>query len=75
MPYTFPPQIDRLVQDRLASGLYSSEDEVLLEAMLALQDRDQTVAAVNEGHADMEAGRVRPLQEVDMEMRKKYGIP
>ena len=75
MSYSFPPRIDRLFQDRLSSGLYSSEDEVLLEAMLALRDRDETVAAVQEGLADMEAGRVRTLQEVDAEMRKKHRIP
>lgn len=75
MSYMFPPEIDRLVRDRLSSGLYTSEDEVLLEAMLALQDRDETIAAVREGLADMEAGRVRTLQDVDAEMRKKHGIP
>ena len=75
MSYSFPPEIDRLLQDRLSSGLYASEDEVLLEAMLALRDRDSTIAAVREGMADLEAGRVRTLGEVDTEMRKKYRIP
>ncbi len=75
MSYSFPPEIDRLLQARLSSGLYSSEDQVLLEAMLALQDRDETIAGVREGLADMEAGRVRTLHEVDAEMRRKHQIP
>lgn len=75
MPYSFPPEIDRLLQDRLSSGLYSSEDEVLLEAMLALRDRDATVAAVREGIADMEAGRVMTIEEADAEMRRRHEIP
>lgn len=75
MSYSFPPEIDRLFRDRLSSGLYSSEDEVLLEAMLALQDRDEALAGAREGLADMEAGRTRSLEEVDTEIRKKHGIP
>ena len=62
MSYSFPPEIDRLLQDRLSSGLYSSEDQVLLEAMLTLQDRDETIAAVREGLADMEAGRLQHIR-------------
>ena len=74
MSYAFPPEIDRLMRERLASGLYGSEDEVLLDAMQALTERDATVAAVLEGVADMEAGRVHSLEEVDADMRQRHGI-
>ena len=57
MSYSFPPEINRLVQDRLSSGLYASEDEILLEAMQTLRDRDEAVAAVQKGIADEAAGR------------------
>lgn len=74
MSYSFPPELDRLVRQRLATGEYGSEDEVLLDAMRALQDRDQTIMAIREGIADMEAGRTRPLGEVDAEIRDRHGI-
>lgn len=75
MSYAFPPELERLVRAKLASGEYSSEDELLLEAMRVLIDRDEAVAAVEHGLRDMEAGRVRPLDEVDADLRRKYGIP
>ena len=74
MSYAFPPELDRLVRQKLATGEYGSEDEVLLDAMRALQDRDQTIMAIREGIADMEAGRTRPLEEVDAEIRDRHGI-
>jgi predicted transcriptional regulator len=69
MSYAFPPALDRLVRDELATGVYRSEDEVLVEAMQALRDRDEALAGIREGLADMNAGRVRPLGDVDAELR------
>lgn len=42
---------------------------------LAKRERAETIAAVREGVADAEAGRVYSLEEVDAEIRKKYGFP
>ena len=33
MAYPFPPMLDQLVREELATGVYRSEDEVLVEAM------------------------------------------
>lgn len=74
MSYPFPPTLDRLVREELAAGVYRSEDEVLVEVMQALRDRDETIAAIREGLADVAANRVRPLGDVDSELRAKYGI-
>ena len=65
MPYSFPPELDRLVREGLAGGGYASEDELLLEAMLALRERDEAVAGIQEGLADLDAGHVRPLGDAD----------
>jgi len=73
MSYPFPPELERLVRRRLATGEYASEDDVLLDAMLALEKRDATVAAIREGIADMDAGRMRPLDDVGAEIRRKRG--
>jgi antitoxin ParD1/3/4 len=40
MAHVFPPDLERLVQQELATGKYKSEDEVLLEAMRLLRDRE-----------------------------------
>lgn len=75
VPYSFPPELDRLVREGLAAGGYASEDALLLEAMVALRDRDEAVIGIRQGLADLDAGRVRPLSDVDAELRKKYDIP
>ncbi len=41
MSYQFPPELNQLVQEGLASGGYGSEDVILLEAMRLLRERDR----------------------------------
>lgn len=41
MTYPFPPDLSRVVQARMSAGGYNSEDELLLDAMLALEDVEQ----------------------------------
>lgn len=38
MSYAFPPELERLVHEKMASGHYPSEDALLLDAMRALED-------------------------------------
>lgn len=40
MAYPFPPDVQQLVQEQLATGRYGTEDEVILEALELLRDRD-----------------------------------
>jgi len=61
MAYPFPPVLDQLVREELATGAYRSEDEVLVEAMQALRDRNEATAGIREGLSDLDAGRVRSL--------------
>jgi Arc/MetJ-type ribon-helix-helix transcriptional regulator len=74
MSYPFPPALDRLVQEELATGAYRSEDDVLVEALQALRDRDEAIAGIREGLSDWGAGRVHSLNDVDMELRTMHGI-
>lgn len=69
MSYSFPPVLNRLVHEILASGAYRSEDELLIEAVQVLRDRDAAVAGIQEGIADMEAGRTHTLQEISKGIR------
>jgi Arc/MetJ-type ribon-helix-helix transcriptional regulator len=80
MAYQLSSDLERLVRERMAAGGYSTEDEVLRDALSALEqfghsaedareEYRQAAAAVREGTADMEAGRMRPLREVLAEAR------
>ncbi len=74
MTYQFPPNIDRLVKEQMASGAYESEDDLLADALRALATRNADLAAVNDAIRDMEAGDTgRPLTEVADEIREKHG--
>ena len=76
MDYQFPPNIDRLVKEQMASGAYESEDDVLADALRALAARNADRAAVNDAIQDMEAGDTgRPLIEVANEIREMHGWP
>lgn len=75
MAYQFPPDLEEEIDQRMKSGQYTSEDDLLREAFSALKWRDGEVAAIQEGIDDMEAGRVKPLREFDREFRERKGIP
>ncbi len=74
MQYPFPAEIGQLVTAQLATGKYSSENEVLLHALRTLKDYDESVADIQEGIADEAAGRMRPLRVVDSDLRQKLGF-
>jgi putative addiction module CopG family antidote len=38
MGYVFPSELEQLVQEKIKTGSYKSEDEVLLDAMHALNE-------------------------------------
>jgi putative addiction module CopG family antidote len=56
MSYNLPADLEQLLQDRLASGHYASEAEVLREALLSLADREDDLEAVRSAIDAMEAG-------------------
>lgn len=74
MPYQIPPDVESRVTALLADG-YASVDDVLRDALSALEYRREEIAAIREGIEDVEAGRYRPLEEVDAEIRKKHNFP
>ena len=74
MTYEFSEPIKTLVDERLASGKYATEDEVLLRALQTLREYDQTVADIREGMDDEAAGQLRPLLEADAEIRRNLGF-
>ena len=69
-----PPDVQEQLRQRVASGRYASEADVLRDALAALEWRDQELAAIQAGIEDMEAGRIRPFSEADAEIREHFGF-
>ena len=44
MSYPFPPELQRLLHEGIAAGDYQSEEEMLLEAVRLLRQRDADLA-------------------------------
>ena len=54
------------------------QDAAAYQALLDLAsraDREETLAAIREGLADVEAGRTKPAREALRRLARKYGIP
>ncbi len=76
MGYPFPPDIQQAVGARMASGQYPSEDDLLREALRALEEQDEDLAAVNEAVAEWRAGDGGvPLDDAFTSLRKKHRLP
>jgi Arc/MetJ-type ribon-helix-helix transcriptional regulator len=74
MSYQLPPDLYAAVQSHVASGQFATEDDVVRSALAALNRHTAEVRAIQEGLDDMEAGRFRPLEQADAELREKYGF-
>ena len=83
MGYQFPPDVEKAIQERLQSGEYPTEDDVLRDALRALDERQfvvieedpVVVEGIRRGLADMKAGRSQPVEDFDKEIRVKHNIP
>lgn len=56
MPYQLSADIERLVEDRIATGAYSNPDEVLRAALDALQQSDVCLVKIQEAVDEWRAG-------------------
>ena len=74
MSYQLPADLEALVSEQVRLGPYGSAEEVLRDALRALAERNQDLAAIQAGIDDMEAGRLKPLSEVDADIRKNLGL-
>jgi antitoxin ParD1/3/4 len=65
----------RLIRDRVASGAYGSNSEVIRDALRAWFERDRRLAALDvaiaTGIADAEAGRLQPVESVRAQLRTR----
>ncbi len=75
MPNALPPDLHSLIQKHLALGNYASEEDVLRDAMQALDRQREIMEDIEVGLADLEAGRGRSLEDIDAQLREKHNIP
>ena len=71
-------QLENVVEQLVKNGRYNSKSEVLREGVRLVQEREARLAAfkaaIGEGIADAEAGRVKTAEEVFSRLSAKYSI-
>ncbi|PQO40850.1 type II toxin-antitoxin system ParD family antitoxin [Blastopirellula marina] len=73
MIHEFPPDLEQQLQAQMATGRYRSEVDLIREALNALGQQSEDLAAVEAGLDDLNEGRVRSLTDVASEIRQKHG--
>ena len=70
---TLPPEMASFIRQKVDSGLYGSNSEIIREAMRGLMERERRLerldGAIALGLADAEAGRVQEIEALRRELR------
>jgi putative addiction module CopG family antidote len=75
MTFPLPADVEQMVRQQMATGKYASEAELLREALRALAEDEQDLAAIQEAVAELEAGDPGvPLHEAFDALRAKHGV-
>jgi Arc/MetJ-type ribon-helix-helix transcriptional regulator len=75
MSYPFPPDVQQLVNERMARGGYATEDDVLRDAFAALTWEEQELEAVLQAVDALENGDEGiPLEVAFEQLQRKHGI-
>lgn len=75
MAYPFPADVKQLVADRMESGGYQSEDELLRDALRALTDEEHDLGAVREAISEWRAGDEGvPLDDAFDQLRERHPV-
>jgi antitoxin ParD1/3/4 len=74
---TLPAEMVRVIREKVASGAYGSNSEVIRDALRGWLERDRRLAALDtaiaNGIADAEAGRAKPIDVVRTDLRVRLG--
>jgi antitoxin ParD1/3/4 len=74
---TLPAEMVRVIREKVASGAYGSNSEVIRDALRGWLERDRRLAALDtavaNGIADAESGRVQPIDAVRADLRVRLG--
>jgi len=71
MTHQFPPDLEQFVTDELARGSYTSEDELIAEAVRLLKKRDELRADIAQGLEELDRGERLDADEVFAELRQR----
>jgi Arc/MetJ-type ribon-helix-helix transcriptional regulator len=72
----FPPDVQALIKEHMASGRYPSEDELFRDALKALTEETEDLDAVREAVGDLQSGDLGvPLDEAFETIRQKHHVP
>jgi antitoxin ParD1/3/4 len=74
MTLDLSPQLTDLLRQRMATGLYGSEEEVIMAGLRLIADREEALAGIQRGIASMERGEGMPLDEAFAEIRRRNGL-
>jgi len=70
VPYHFPADLQQHIQSRLSAGGYSSEEDLLRDALRALDEEEEDLLAIREAVAEWRAGdQGLPLKDAFKEIR------
>jgi antitoxin ParD1/3/4 len=73
---TLPAEMVRAIREKVSSGAYSSNSEVIREALRGWMERERRLAtldkAIARGIADAEAGRVQDIEATRAKLREHF---
>jgi antitoxin ParD1/3/4 len=73
---TLPAEMVRVIRDKVSTGAYSSNSEVIREALRGWMERERRLElldrAIAQGVADAEAGRTQAIDEVRADIGKHF---
>jgi Arc/MetJ-type ribon-helix-helix transcriptional regulator len=76
MNHQFSPAVEQLIQAKMASGQYASEDELLLCALRTLEESEADLRAIADAlHSFDQGERGVSLDEAFQALRAKFQIP
>lgn len=74
---TLPAEMVRVIREKVSTGAYGSDSEVIREALRGWMERERRLVALDasiaRGVADAEAGRVQDIESVRTELREPFG--
>lgn len=74
MALGLPTDVQDRVNALLGTGRYSSEAELLREAVAALEEKNLDLSAIQKGINDMENGRYQPFSDFDGKFRERNQV-
>jgi antitoxin ParD1/3/4 len=73
---TLPAEMVRVIRDKVSTGAYGSNSEIIREALRGWMERERRMElldqAIAQGIADAEAGRTQEIDEVRTEIGKYF---